>query len=123
MLSDQTLGNSTIASSTFGTSTSSTSTMALSFFSTNLMSQPLLLLSNMANMMPIKLDSSNYIVWKHQITMVLETYRMFDLLDEFQPVPDKFLKDLSSSITTMINPDFQIWKSKKKKKKKALLTL
>ena len=54
--------------------------------------------------------------------MVLETYRMFDLLDEFQPVPDKFLKDLSSSITTMINPDFQIWKSKKKKKK-ALLTL
>ena len=69
--------------------------------------------------MIVKLDSSNYIVWKHQITMVLETYAMFDLLDEFQLVPDKFLKDLSSSITTMINPDFQIWKSKIKK---ALLT-
>ena len=69
-------------------------------------------------MMTIKLDSSNYIVWKHQITMVLETYAMFDLLDEFQPVLDKFLKDLFSSITNMINLDFQIWKSKEK----ALLT-
>nr|POE58086.1 hypothetical protein CFP56_72228 [Quercus suber] len=46
--------------------------------------------------------------------MVLETYAMFDLLDEFQLVLDKFLKDLSNSITTMINLDFQIWKSKEK---------
>ena len=50
----------------------------------NLMNQPILLLSNMANMMTVKLDSTNYIVWKHQITMVLETYSMFDLLDEMQ---------------------------------------
>jgi len=69
-------------------------------------------------MMIVKLDSTNYIVWKHQITMVLETYSMFDLLNEFQPIPNKFLKDLSGSITTIINPDFQIWKLKEK----ALLT-
>ena len=58
------------------TSTSANSTMALLTIAiaVNLVNQPLLLLSNMANMMAIKLDSTNYIVWKHQVTMVLETY-------------------------------------------------
>jgi len=47
--------SSTVASS----STTSNSTM-------NVVNQPLLLLSNMSNMMTIKLDNSNHIVWKHQ---------------------------------------------------------
>ena len=55
-------------------STTSASTMAPSTTSSvNLMNQSLLLPSNMANMMTVKLDSTNYIVWKHQITLVLET--------------------------------------------------
>ena len=55
--------NSTMAASS---STTSTSTMAPSTTSlVNLMNQPLPLLSNMANMMIVKLDSTNYIVWKH----------------------------------------------------------
>ena len=62
---------------------SSSSTMASSSTaSINLINQPLLLLSNMSNMMTVKLDSSNYIVWKHQISMVLETYSLFELLDD-----------------------------------------
>ena len=32
----------------------------------NVVNQPFLLLSNMSNMMTIKLDNLNYIVWKHQ---------------------------------------------------------
>ena len=58
----------------------------------------------MANMMTIKLDNLNYIVWKHQISMVLETYSMIELLDEVQLVPKKFLKDLSDAVTTVLNP-------------------
>ena len=69
-------------------------------------------------MMIVKLDSSNYIVWMQQISMVLETYSMFELLDEVPLVPEKFLKDLSGTITSVLNPDYLIWKSKKK----ALLT-
>nr|POE46099.1 hypothetical protein CFP56_34157 [Quercus suber] len=99
--------SSTMASS----STSSSSSM-------NVMNQPLLLLSNMSNMMTVKLDNTNYIVWKHQITMVLETYSLFELLEDPQLVPDKYLKDLSGNYTTIMNPDFLIWKSKEK----ALLT-
>ena len=55
------------------------------------MNQPLLLLSNMSNMMTVKLDNTNYIVWKHQITMVLETYSLFELLEDPQLIPKKFL--------------------------------
>nr|POE48953.1 hypothetical protein CFP56_49417 [Quercus suber] len=72
----------------------------------------------MSNMMTVKLDSSNYIVWKYQISMVLETYSMFELLDEIPIVPKKFLKDLSGNITSVLSPDYLIWKSKEK----ALLT-
>ena len=60
----------------------------------------------MANMMTIKLDNTNYIVWKHQITMVLETYWMFELLEEPQLIPEMYLKDLSSSFTAILNPDY-----------------
>ena len=65
----------------------------------------------MANMMTI-------IVWRHQMTMVLETYSLFELIEELQLVPDQFLKDLSGSYTVVVNLGFLIWKSKKK----ALLT-
>ena len=43
---------------------------------------------------------------------------MIELLDETPLVPEKFLKDLSGSVTTVPNPDFLVWKSKEK----ALLT-
>ena len=72
----------------------------------------------MSNMMTIKLDPSNYIVWKYQISMVLETYSMFELLDEAPLIPEKFLKDPTRAVTSVINPDYLIWKSKEK----ALLT-
>ena len=101
------------ASSSTMASSSSTSSMSLS-----LVNQPLLLLSNMSNMMIVKLDNTNYIVWKHQISMVLETYSLYELLEEPQLVLEKFLKDLSGSYTAIVNPDFLIWKSKEK----ALLT-
>ena len=69
-----------IVTETMATATLSSSTMA--FFSissssssslVDVLNQPLLLLSNMANIMTIKLDNTNYIVWNYHITMVLET--------------------------------------------------
>uniref|UniRef100_A0A2N9F4X6 Reverse transcriptase Ty1/copia-type domain-containing protein n=1 Tax=Fagus sylvatica TaxID=28930 RepID=A0A2N9F4X6_FAGSY len=48
---------------------------------------PLLLLNNMANLMSTKLDSTNYMIWKLQITVVLDAYSMLDHLDGFIPKP------------------------------------
>ena len=59
--------------------------------SVSIMNQPLLLLSNMSNIMTVKLDNTNYVVWKHQIKMVLETYSLFELLEDPQLIPEKFL--------------------------------
>lgn len=103
---------STTMAASSSTMASSSSTMVYSSTSSipsvNVMNQPLLLLSNMSNMMTVKLDSTNYIIWKHQITMVLETYSLFELLEEPQLVPDKFLKDLFGTYTTILNPNFLI---------------
>ena len=69
-------------------------------------------------MMIVKSDHTNYIVWKHQISMVLNAYSLFELLEEPQLIPEKFLKDLSGTYTTIVNLYFLVWKSKEK----ALLT-
>ena len=69
---------------TSSTMASSSTSSSFSSSSVNVLNQPLLLLSNMANMMTIKLDNTNYILWKHQITMVLETYSLFELIEEPQ---------------------------------------
>lgn len=109
---------STAVPSSSSTMASMASSSTASIASINLINQPLLLLSNMSNMMTVKLDSSNYIVWKHQISMVLETYSLFELLDDTQPIPEKFLIDSSGFVTAIFNPEYLIWKSKEK----ALLT-
>ena len=113
--------NSTMAASNSTTASSSSTSANSSTFassSMNVMNQPLLLLSNMSNMMTVKLDNTNYIVWKHQITVILETYSLYELLEEPQLAPQKFLKDLSGVYTTIVNPEYTLWRSKEK----ALLT-
>ena len=74
--------NSTTMAATSSTMTASLSSLFPLSSSVNVLNQPLLLLSNMANMTTIKLDNTNYIVWRHQITMVLETYSLFELIEE-----------------------------------------
>ena len=69
----------------------------------SVMNQSLLLLSNMANMMTVKLD---YVVWKHQISIVLETYSLFELLEDPQLLPEKFLKDLSGAYNISVDPNY-----------------
>ena len=66
------------------------------------MNSSLLLLSNMSSMMIVKLDHGNYIVWKHQIKVILDTYSMIDVLDDSITPPNRFLKDSSGNFTTEI---------------------
>ena len=113
--------NSTMAATNLTAASSSSTGANSSTFansSMNVMNQPLLLLSNMSNMMTVKLDNTNYIVWKHQITMILETYSFYELLEEPQLAPEKFLKDLSGVYTAIVNLEYTFWRSKEN----ALLT-
>uniref|UniRef100_A0A2N9IH28 Reverse transcriptase Ty1/copia-type domain-containing protein n=1 Tax=Fagus sylvatica TaxID=28930 RepID=A0A2N9IH28_FAGSY len=54
-------------------------------------SSPLLLLNNMSNLMSIKLDSVNYMIWKLQLSAILDAYSMIEHLDGSTQQPRQFL--------------------------------
>jgi hypothetical protein len=83
------------------------------------MQAPLLILSNMANLMSVKLDSSNFIVWKHQLSSILKAYSMIDFVDGTIPSPSQFLTDAEGNLTSTANPEFKLWNTRDH----ALLTL
>ena len=67
------------------------------------------LLLNMSSMMTVKLDYSNYIVWKHRIEVILKTYSM---IYESAMASDQFLKDSFGNVTTEVNLAFLNWKNR-----------
>ncbi|KAL0013385.1 hypothetical protein SO802_000454 [Lithocarpus litseifolius] len=52
----------------------------------------------MLSMMTVKLDCTNYVVWKHQIEVTLETYSMIDAIDDSVLAPDHYLKESSADL-------------------------
>ena len=90
-------------------STSSTTPSTATTSITPIVNPLLLLLSNMASMMTIKLDFTNYMVWKHQIVVILEAYSMIGFVDESCEAPAPFLRDSSGSFTREPNPKFVNW--------------
>ena len=62
--------------------------------------------------MTVKLDFTNYIVWKHQIVVILEAYAMIGFLEESCVAPDPFLKDSSGNFTRESNLEFVNWRSR-----------
>jgi hypothetical protein len=78
---------------------------------------PLLLLNNISNLMSTKLDSTNYMIWKLQISAILDAYSVIDHLDGSTPQPRQVL--VSETGIQQINPAFLIWQ----KRDKALLSL
>ena len=83
-------------------STSTTTTTPTNY----LVNPSLLLLSNMASMMMMKLDFTNYMVWKHQIVVIFEVYAMIGFVDGSCVAPDPFLRDSSISFTSEPNPEY-----------------
>ena len=63
----------------------------------------------MSSMMTVKLDYSNYIVWKHRIEVILKTYSM---IYESAMASDQFLKDSFGNVTTEVNLAFLNWKNR-----------
>ena len=91
---------------------SSLSATSVAMMNPNPFVNPLLLLSNMSSMMTVKLDYNNYVVWKHQIEVILETYSMIDAIDDSAQAPDHYLKDSSGNFTLEVNPAYVSWKSR-----------
>ena len=84
------------ANSTSSATSSSTSTHTT--ISTHGVNPSMLLLSNMASMMTVKLDYNNYLVWRHQIEVILDAYSMINFIEDNLEAPNPLLKDSSGNI-------------------------
>lgn len=67
----------------------------------------------------MKLDSSNYILWKYQIISILRAYSFQRFVDGSNPCPPKYVVDDNDKVTEEENPAFHLWMSTDQ----ALLTL
>uniref|UniRef100_A0A9I9E793 Retrotransposon Copia-like N-terminal domain-containing protein n=1 Tax=Cucumis melo TaxID=3656 RepID=A0A9I9E793_CUCME len=62
----------------------------------------LFLLSNICNLVPLRLDSTNYVLWKYQVSFILKSHSLFGHIDDSLPCPPKFLP----SSATETNPEY-----------------
>ena len=95
------------ASSSSSATTGSTSSSSV----TRGVNPSLLLLSNMASIVTVKLDYNNYMVWRHQIEVILVAYSMINFINDDDHALDPFLKDNLGNFTIEANPKFFQWKS------------
>ena len=75
---------------------------------------PIFLLSNITNYVTVKLDHTNYLMWKFQITGILDAYSLLDHIEDLVPCPCKFLLSETGAATQEINPLFLQWKARDK---------
>ncbi len=70
----------------------------------------MILLSNISNLVSVKLDQSNYVLWKYQITSILKAYAILSFVDGTQLCPPQFVTN--SEGTLQENPLYQLWISR-----------
>ena len=73
---------------------------------------PMILLSTITNLFSVKLDQTNYMLWKFQITSTLKAYKLLDVVDGSYPCPEMYIRDTNSGTTSVVNPDFIQWDTK-----------
>ena len=69
----------------------------------NTISTPMILLSNITNLVSVKLDQNNFMLWKFQITSTLKAYKLLDVVNGSYPCPEMYLRDTNGSPTSVVN--------------------
>jgi hypothetical protein len=75
---------------------------------------PFFLLSNISNYVTVKLDHTNYLMWKFQITRILDAYSLLDHLEDPTSCPSQFVLDHHDLKTQEVNPLHLQWKTRDK---------
>ncbi|KAA8539318.1 hypothetical protein F0562_026010 [Nyssa sinensis] len=86
-----------------------TNSTTSTFATPNPSQSPIFLLSNICNLITTRLDSSNYVVWKFQISSILKAHSLIGYIDGTYPCPNKFIQDERGAATAQINLEYQIW--------------
>ena len=75
---------------------------------------PFFLLSNISNYVTVKLDHTNYLMWKFQIIGILDAYSLLDHLGDPTSCPSQFVLDHHDLKTQEVNPLYLQWKTRDK---------
>ena len=70
---------------------------------------PIYLLSNICNLITIRLDSSNYVPWKFQFTAILKAHSLYGFVDGSTECPEEFVRDETGTITSETSLEFRNW--------------
>uniref|UniRef100_A0A2N9EKA7 Reverse transcriptase Ty1/copia-type domain-containing protein n=1 Tax=Fagus sylvatica TaxID=28930 RepID=A0A2N9EKA7_FAGSY len=75
---------------------------------------PIFLMSNISTYVIVKLDHSNFLTWKFQITHILEAYSLLEYVEGYNTCPPKFIVDELEAITTQVNSVYSQWQARDK---------
>lgn len=67
-----------------------------------------LLISNLSSLITVKLDSTNYMIWKKQVQNILQATYLFGYLDGSTKCPSPIIKDANGK--DVANVEFMKWK-------------
>ena len=70
---------------------------------------PILLLKDLVS---VKLDATNYVIWKYQILSIFESYSLLDMVDGTSSPPAQYLADANDESSLNVNPLYKQWKAR-----------
>uniref|UniRef100_A0A2N9E5R8 Integrase catalytic domain-containing protein n=1 Tax=Fagus sylvatica TaxID=28930 RepID=A0A2N9E5R8_FAGSY len=91
------------------TSSSSTSFSPSSNPPGTISQTPILLLKDLVS---VKLDATNYVIWKYQILSIFESYSLLDMVDGTSSPPAQYLADANGESSLCVNPLYKQWKAR-----------
>ncbi|KAJ8640642.1 hypothetical protein MRB53_017336 [Persea americana] len=65
--------------------------------------------SYISNLVPVKLDHENYLLWRHQFSVLLRGHDLYGFVDGTHPSPKKHLTNSTGVVSTKINPAYVNW--------------
>ncbi|RWR76373.1 putative polyprotein [Cinnamomum micranthum f. kanehirae] len=72
-------------------------------------SAPSFIISNISNLVSIKLDRHNYLLWRSQFEPLLLSHDLMGFVDGSNLCPEKFARDNEKKLTSTIAPAFLEW--------------
>ncbi|KAA8528663.1 hypothetical protein F0562_036018 [Nyssa sinensis] len=70
---------------------------------------PIYLLSNICNLVTLRLDSTNFVAWKFQITSILRVHSLQGYIDRCQICPELVIRNMNGELTTTVNSAYTQW--------------
>lgn len=70
---------------------------------------PDVLYSSISSLMPIRLDSTNFTIWKSLMTTIFRAHNLLGYVDGSIKSPEKFIRNDAGEPTAAISPSYETW--------------